>query len=195
MCDISSFEATYILQEWYIVSVLKLYFCLNGLVSITRHCMTLGIGSHRNKYLKLCVDLLCSYCKLTYAPKYFLVLNANSTEHEIYPAQNFNINVNSFIDLQSSMSILIWAATWENRIFANAKTKTQISFAVTAKLVSAFFRYTDSTITLLPDTKFQASSHLMRLYSPVSVGPGRKPQRPVFSQRGSLDSDYFNILV
>ena len=34
-------------------------------------------------------------------------------------------------------------------------------------------------------TKFQASSHLLCLYSPVYVGPGRKPIRPVFSQRGS----------
>ena len=33
--------------------------------------------------------------------------------------------------------------------------------------------------------KFQASSHLMWLYSPVCVGPGRKPRRPVFSERGS----------
>ena len=34
--------------------------------------------------------------------------------------------------------------------------------------------------------KFQASSHLVWLYSPVYVGPGRKPRRPVFSQRGSF---------
>ena len=47
--------------------------------------------------------------------------------------------------------------------------------------------YKDSTIPLLPNTKFQASSHLMRLYSPVSVGPGRKPRRPVFSQQGSYE--------
>ena len=33
--------------------------------------------------------------------------------------------------------------------------------------------------------KFQASSHLMWLYSPVFVGPGRKPQRRVFSRGGS----------
>ena len=33
--------------------------------------------------------------------------------------------------------------------------------------------------------KFQASSHLLWLYSLVCVGPGRKPRRPVFSQRGS----------
>ena len=47
------------------------------------------------------------------------------------------------------------------------------------------FRYTASTIPLLPKSKFQASSNLLWLYSPVCVGPGRKPRRPVFSQRGS----------
>ena len=39
------------------------------------------------------------------------------------------------------------------------------------------------------NTKFHASSHLMWLYSPVCVGPGRKPQRPVFSQRGSYEGE------
>ena len=34
--------------------------------------------------------------------------------------------------------------------------------------------------------KFQASSHLLWLYSPVCVGPGRKPRSPVFSERGSF---------
>ena len=34
--------------------------------------------------------------------------------------------------------------------------------------------------------KFPASSHLLWLYSPVCVGPGRNPRRPVFSQRGSF---------
>ena len=33
--------------------------------------------------------------------------------------------------------------------------------------------------------KFQAFSYLVWLYSPDCVGPGRKPRRPVFSQRGS----------
>ena len=46
------------------------------------------------------------------------------------------------------------------------------------------FCNTDSTIPLLP--KFQASGHVLRLHSLVSVGPGRKPQRPVFSQQGSI---------
>ena len=35
--------------------------------------------------------------------------------------------------------------------------------------------------------KFQASNYLLWLYSLVCVGPGRKPRRPVFSQRGSYD--------
>ena len=35
------------------------------------------------------------------------------------------------------------------------------------------------------NSKFQASSHLLWLYSLVYVRPGRKPRRPVFSQRGS----------
>ena len=48
------------------------------------------------------------------------------------------------------------------------------------------FRYTDTTIPLLSKSKIQASSHLQWLYSLVCVGRGRKPRRPVFSQRGSL---------
>ena len=47
------------------------------------------------------------------------------------------------------------------------------------------FRNSDSTIPLLPKYEISASIHLVRLYSPVCVGPGRKPRRPVFSQRGS----------
>ena len=34
--------------------------------------------------------------------------------------------------------------------------------------------------------KFQASGYLLWFYSLVCVGPGRKPRRPVFSQRGSF---------
>ena len=70
----------------------------------------------------------------------------------------------------------------------------QISFAVTAKLISAFVfatRIVQSFYFLNP--KFQASSHLVWLYSPVCVGPGRKPRRPVFSQRGSYELAYFQL--
>ena len=38
----------------------------------------------------------------------------------------------------------------------------------------------------LLNPKFQASSYLLWLYSPVCFRPGRKPRRPVFSQRGSF---------
>ena len=78
------------------------------------------------------------------------------------------------------MPRLIWAATWENRIFAYANTKTQISFAVTAKLISAFVFATwivQSLYFLNP--KFQVPSHLKWLRSQVCVRPGRKPRRPV----------------
>ena len=80
-----------------------------------------------------------------------------------------------------------WASLWENRLFAYAKTKTQISFAVTANLISAFVfatRIVQSLYFLY--TKFQTSRHLRWLYSLVCVGPGRKPWRRVFSQRGSI---------
>ena len=60
------------------------------------------------------------------------------------------------------------------------------------------FRYTDSIFPLLLISeifflypKFQASSLLLRLYSPVCVGPGRKSRRPVFSRRGS---SHFNAI-
>ena len=81
---------------------------------------------------------------------------------------------------------ILWAASRENRLFANAKTKTQISFAVTTKLISAFvfaIWIVQSLYYLNP--KFQASSYLLWLHSPVCVRPGRKPRRPVSSQRGS----------
>ena len=57
-----------------------------------------------------------------------------------------------------------------------------------AQLISAFVfatRIAQSLCFLNP--KFQASSHLLWMYSPVYFGPGRKPRRPVFSLRGSSD--------
>ena len=48
------------------------------------------------------------------------------------------------------------------------------------------FRYIDSQSLYFLYTKFQASCHLLCLYSLVCVGPGWKPRRPVFSQRGSF---------
>ena len=44
------------------------------------------------------------------------------------------------------------------------------------------FRYTDSTIPLLPKSEI-SSLYLRWLYSPVFVGSGWKPRRPVFSHK------------
>ena len=38
--------------------------------------------------------------------------------------------------------------------------------------------------------KYQVCSHLLWLYSPVCVGPGRKPWRPVFWRRGSFKTRF-----
>ena len=69
-----------------------------------------------------------------------------------------------------------WAASWENQQSAYAKTKTQISFAVTAKLISAFVFATWIVQSLyFLNAKFQASSHLQWRYSLVCVKPGQNP--------------------
>ena len=61
--------------------------------------------------------------------------------------------------------------------FAYAKTKTQISFALTAKLISAFVFATKLVQFLyFLNPKFQASSYLLWLCRLVCVGPGRKPE-------------------
>ena len=71
----------------------------------------------------------------------------------------------------------IWASAWENRLLAYAKTKMQISFAVTAKPISAFVFATRMLQALyFFNPNFQASIHLLWLHSPVYVRPGRKPE-------------------
>ena len=67
------------------------------------------------------------------------------------------------------------------------RSASQISFAI---------RIVQSLYFLNP--KFQASSLHLWMYSSVCVVPGRKPRRPVFSERGSrsvalLDSPYPSI--
>ena len=70
--------------------------------------------------------------------------------------------------------------------FECVKTKTQINFAVTAKLISVFVFATPIVQSLyFLNPKFQASGYLLWLYSPVCNGPGQKPRRPFFSQQGS----------
>ena len=61
--------------------------------------------------------------------------------------------------------------------------------AVTAQLISTFvfaILIVQSLYYLNP--KFQPSSHLLWPYSLGFVDPGRKPRRPVFSQRGIYET-------
>ena len=64
----------------------------------------------------------------------------------------------------------------KNQQFAYAKTKGQISFAVTAKLISTFVfakQIVESLFYLY--TKFQPSSIFLCLCSSICVGPVQKP--------------------
>ena len=85
----------------------------------------------------------------------------------------------------------------KNRIFACAKTKAQISCAVTAQLISAFVfatRIVQSFFCLNP--KFQASSLFPRLCRSVCDRPGRKSHRLVFLRTCSnLTTNLVEILT
>ena len=71
---------------------------------------------------------------------------------------------------------IILLFTWENKQFAYAKTRVQISFAVTAKLISTFVFATRIVQSLyFPNKKFHASSCLLLPCSPICVRPSRKP--------------------
>ena len=56
--------------------------------------------------------------------------------------------------------------------FAYVKTKTQISCAVTAQLISAFI-FTTQIVQFLLYPKFQDSNFFLRMYRPVCVRPGQ----------------------
>ena len=79
---------------------------------------------------------------------------------------------------------------------AYAKTKAQISFAVTAKLISAFVfatRIVQFLFYLNP--KFQASCSFMCLYSLVCVEPVRKPHCWFSNEAAHLDVTVINVYV
>ena len=60
----------------------------------------------------------------------------------------------------TAIELRIWAVSWENQLSAYAKTKTQISFEVSAKLISAFVFATWIVQYLyFLNPKFQASIH------------------------------------
>ena len=91
----------------------------------------------------------------------------------------------------------IRAAAWVNHQFAYVKTKTQISCAVNAQLISAFVIATQIVQFLFYFySKIQASSFLLRLYRPIFVGPGRNPKLLVSSCSGPysvLDVQAINL--
>ena len=61
--------------------------------------------------------------------------------------------------------------------FCICENKDADQLAVTAKLISAFvFATWIVQFLFYLNPKFQASSHLLWLYSPVCVRPGRKPE-------------------
>ena len=73
--------------------------------------------------------------------------------------------------------------------FCICENKGADQLSVTAKLISAFVLATQIVQSLLYlNPKFQVSGYFLKLCSLVCVGPGRKPRRKVFSERGSFDS-------
>ena len=50
------------------------------------------------------------------------------------------------------------------------------------------FRYITSTIPRPPKYEISTSSHLLRLHSPVCVGPGRKPRRQVIHDAAHIEN-------
>ena len=82
----------------------------------------------------------------------------------------------TWFQIMHIVKLIIFEPRREKIGFLHMRKQNEISFAVTAKLISAFvfaIRIVQSLFYL--NLKFQASSHLVWLYSPVCVGPGRKP--------------------
>ena len=87
------------------------------------------------------------------------------------------------------LSLLKLSLVMRKPAFSICENKDADQLRGTAKLICAFVFATRIVQSLyFLNTKFQASSHLLWLYSLVCVGPGRKPRRLVFSQRGSYQS-------
>ena len=86
----------------------------------------------------------------------------------------------AFLMAEMSVAEMSWPkCPWPKRPWPKYPTFISCAFDFAIRTVQSLF-YLNS--------KFQASSYLLWLYSPVCVGPGRKPRRPVFSERGSFGS-------
>ena len=79
---------------------------------------------------------------------------------------------------------------------AYAKTKAHISFAVTAKLISAFLFATRIVKFLyFLNPKFSVSIYLLCLYSPVCVGPVQKPDCWFYLEAAQINQDINDLLL
>ena len=89
-------------------------------------------------------------------------------------------------DLKPGVTATLWAAKFATRPRQHmslilrkpdfCKSENKAAFVFTTWVVQSLY---------FLNPKFRACSHLLWLHSLVSVGPGRKPRRPVFSERGS----------
>ena len=82
--------------------------------------------------------------------------------------QCFHLSIHLHFFHTKILKIYHMSRAMRKPVFAYAKTKTQISCAVTTADLRLCFRSIDSTISLL--LKCQASIHLMRFYSSVCKG-------------------------
>ena len=123
----------------------------------------------------LCLNYLFLTWKLPFLPPWNIAVYCTDM---FCVMTNFRVCMSlvSAFPSRRGVEAIIWATSWENQQSAYAKTKTQISFAVTAKLISAFVFATWIVQYLyFLNTKFPASSHLQWLYSLVCVRPGQNP--------------------
>ena len=127
--------------------------------------------------LKLCQSLVITH-RFGFSDSLTAVSMMVDQIMELHPAvQYFHIGADEVIYYEPRHE--------ETRSYA--KTKTQISCAVTAQLISAFvFAMQIVQYLFFLNPKFQASSHLLRLYRLVCVRPGGKHILLVFSCKDSL---------
>ena len=87
--------------------------------------------------------------------------------------------------------------TKPNRIIACVKTKAQISFAVNKLRSYCDFVFSTRIEQFLYflNPECPVPSHLLCLYSLISVRPGRKPRRPIFSCPGSNNVQVMTAII
>ena len=86
-------------------------------------------------------NLTCSTCftettwKFVYIikMKIYIYMNMFDSMQRFFKRQHFNRSI-----LYKHANVVSWAATWENQRYAYAKTKRQITCAVTPQLISVF---------------------------------------------------------